>query len=303
MRLRPGRPDLNTYASRFTVPEASGDLSVTFMGVSTLLIADTESALMVDGFFSRPGLIRLATRRIAPDHARIDAALARSRTTQLEAVLPVHSHFDHVMDSPEVARKTGALLIGGESTAHVGRGHGLAEDRIRVVAPRDTLELGHFTVTWIESAHCPPDRFPGVIHQPVVPPARAKAYKCGEAWSLLVTHTSGRSALVQGSAGYSPGSLTGHAADVAYLGIGQLGVQSEAYIRTYWAETVHAVGAKQVVVTHWDDFFRGLDQPLRALPYAGDDLDHTMRILDEIAAEEGVSVRFPTLWRREDPWA
>jgi hypothetical protein len=56
------------------------------------------------------------------------------------------------------------------------------------------------------------------------------------------------------------------------------------------------------VLIHWDDFFRPLDQPLRALPYAGDDLDVTMRVLDELARSQGVALHLPTLWRREDPW-
>jgi hypothetical protein len=45
------------------------------------------------------------------------------------------------------------------------------------------------------------------------------------------------------------------------------------------------------------------DPPLRALPYAGDDLDATMRVLTRLAAEDGIALSFPTVWRREDPWA
>jgi L-ascorbate metabolism protein UlaG (beta-lactamase superfamily) len=161
---------------------------------------------------------------------------------------------------------------------------------------------GDFTLTHVESSHCPPDRYPGTITEPVRTPARAAAYKCGEAWSIIVAHQSGPSVLVQGSAGFLPGALAGHRADVVYLGVGQLGVQSEDYIATFWEETVRAVGAKRVVLIHWDDFFRPLDQPLRALPFAGDDLDRTMRLLDDHARRDGVQLHFPTLWRREDPW-
>ena len=100
---------------------------------------------------------------------------------------------------------------------------------------------------------------------------------------MLVAHASGRTALVQGSAGFVPARSTEPEADVVYLGVGQLGIQSEDYIRTYWAETVTAVGARRVVLIHWDDFFRGLDQPLRALPFMGDDLDVTMRVFEELA--------------------
>ena len=75
----------------------------------------------------------------------------------------------------------------------------------------------------------------------------------------------------------------------------------EHYLRDYWAQTVRAVGARTIVLTHWDDFFRPLDRPLRATAYVGDDLDVTVRSLDRIVETE--SLHFPTAWRREDPWA
>ena len=45
---------------------------------------------------------------------------------RLEAVLPVHTHFDHAMDSAVVAARTGARLVGGASAAQVGVGGGIA---------------------------------------------------------------------------------------------------------------------------------------------------------------------------------
>ena len=303
MRLKLGRPDLDRYADRLDVRPATGGLGVTFLGVASLLLDDGESAVMTDGFFSRPSLRKVVLGKVAPNPGRIDAALARVRVERLDAVVPVHTHFDHAMDSAAVAERTGAALVGGCSAAYVGRGLGLPEDRIQVVTPGVPLSFGTFTLTLVESRHCPPDRFPGVIDEPVVPPARASAYRCGEAWSVLVEHSSGRSALLQGSAGFGPGALTGRRADVAYLGVGQLGVRGRDYIRSYWAETVTAVGARRVVLTHWDDFFRPLDRTLRALPYAGDDLDVTMSVLGDLAQRQDVALHLPTLWRREDPWA
>ena len=303
MRLKPGRPDLAAYADRFDLPSAGAGLGVSWLGVSTLLVDDGDSAVMTDGFFSRPSLLRVGLGRIAPDPDRVGAALTRAGVTSLDGVLPVHTHYDHVLDSAVVADRTGAVLAGGESAAYVGRGHGLPDDRIRVVVPGEPTRLGAFTLTWVESEHCPPDRYPGTIDAPVVPPARTTAYRCGEAWSILLEHDSGRTALVQGSAGFVPSALAGRAADVAYLGVGQLGVQDEGYIRSYWTETVEAVGARRVVLVHWDDFFRPLDRPLRALPYAGDDLDVTMRVLGELSEQQDVPLHLPQVWRREDPWA
>jgi L-ascorbate metabolism protein UlaG (beta-lactamase superfamily) len=283
---------------------AGAPLTVTWLGVATLLLDDGTSALMTDGYFSRPSLPRVVGRRLAPSQPRIDGCLSRARVSRLAAVIPVHTHIDHAMDSAVVAERTGARLVGGESAANVGRGHGLAEDRLVVATPGTAVTLGAYEVTLIESRHCPPDRFPGVITAPVVPPVKASAYRCGEAWSTLVHHLpSGRRLLIQGSAGFVPDALAGQRADVAYLGVGQLGLQPERYLVDYWTETVRAVGARRVVLIHWDDFFRPLSQPLRALPYATDNLDVSMRVLSRLAVDDGIGMHLPTVWQREDPWA
>jgi L-ascorbate metabolism protein UlaG (beta-lactamase superfamily) len=305
MRPKLGRPDIARYSDRFDVPTAeAGGLSVTWMGVATMLIDDGSSALMTDGYFSRPGLARVATRKVSPSPARVDGCLARAKVSSLEAVIPVHTHIDHVMDSALVADRTGARLVGGESAANVGRGYGLAEDRLVVATPGEPIRLGAYDVTLVESRHCPPDRFPGVIGAPLTPPVKVSAYRCGEAWSALVHHRpSGRRLLIQGSAGFVEGALAGQPADAVYLSVGQLGLRPRSYLLDYWSETVRAVGARRVIVIHWDDFFRPLSKPLRALPYAGDDLDVSIRILDELAARDGVTLHMPTVWRRENPWA
>ena len=115
MRLRPGRPDLRDYTRYFDTPEAPADapLTVTWAGVTTLLVDDGSSAVMTDGFFSRPGLATVGLREIAPSAPRIDGSLARLGVDRLEAVLPVHTHFDHAMDSAVVAERTGARFVGG----------------------------------------------------------------------------------------------------------------------------------------------------------------------------------------------
>jgi L-ascorbate metabolism protein UlaG (beta-lactamase superfamily) len=258
---------------------------------------------MTDGFVSRPSLPAVALRGLASSAPRVEGCLTRAGVRRLAAVIPVHTHYDHVMDTALVADRTGARVIGGESAANVARGYGLPEDRIVVAASGTPITVGPYEITLTESHHCPPDRFPGTITAPVVPPVRASAFRCGEAWSVLIAHRpTQRRLLVQGSAGYVPGSLHGQQADVAYLGLGQLGLQSQRYLVEYWTETVRAVGARTVIGIHWDDFFRPLSKPLRALPYATDDLDVSMTVLSELAEQDGVALHLPEVWRREDPW-
>lgn len=311
MRLKLGRPDLARYADRFDLPAAddSAALTVTWMGVSTLLVDDGSreggaGPLLTDGFFSRPSLLEVGLRRLSPSASRIDDALARAGIGRVSAVLPVHTHYDHALDSAVVAERTGATLVGGQSAANIARGQGLPEDRILVAESGEEMEFGHYRVALVGSEHCPPDRYPGLIGAPLAPPARASAYRCGEAWSTLIHHLpTDRRLLIQGSAGFRPGALAGQQAEVAYLGVGQLGLQPADYIEEYWDETVWTVGARRVVLIHWDDFFRPLTAPVRALPYAGDDLDVTVKAFARLAERDGVTLHFPTLWQRTDPWA
>ncbi|MGW6120823.1 MBL fold metallo-hydrolase [Nocardia sp. NPDC055165] len=305
MKLRWGRPDISVHNTSATTPLAAPNspVTVSFLGVTTLLFDDGESALMTDGFFTRPSLWRTALTPLRTDPARVHSALARAGVRSLDAVVCGHSHYDHALDSAYVAQHTGAILVGSESTAQIGHGADLPFSRVVVVEAGTDITLGNFTLSFAESEHSEPDRARGVIGRALAQPARMRDYKCGETWSIILTHTpSGRTALIHSSAGFRPGMLDSRSADVAYLSVGQLGHQPCGFIEHYWSETVTAVGAQRVVLTHWDDFFRPLSKPLRALPYAADDLDASVRVLSDCARRDAVHLDMPTVWRRTDPW-
>jgi L-ascorbate metabolism protein UlaG (beta-lactamase superfamily) len=198
------------------------------------------------------------------------------------AVIVVHSHYDHAMDAPEVARRSGALLVGSESTANVGRGWGLEEARIRVPRGGERMPLGSFGVTLIGSEHFPHGVAMGEIGEPLVPPASALDYLEGGSFSVLIEHRSG-TLLVQGSAGWRDGALAGREADVVLLGIGGLGSRAAAYRAAYWARVVEAVSPRMVIPIHWDDFTRSLDEA----PAADAAVTRRFRVEHEIPGREG----------------
>jgi len=276
-------------------------LAVTFLGVATLLLDDGETALMTDGFFSRPGLLRVATR-IAPDSSRIMTALERAGVTRLAAVIPVHTHYDHAMDAPWVARWTGAKLVGSASTASVGRGGGLSESQIIVAVPGDTMTFGRFHVRLLHAEHVPsPFLMPGEVTLPLTPPARTRDYRLGECYSVVIEHD-GRTIVVQGSAGFAAGALRDVRADVVYLGVATLGKQPAPYRDSLWNEVVVGTGARRVIAIHWDDFLRPLSAPLRPMPRLMDDFDATMRFLTSHGGPEAPDIRLPVAFRATDPF-
>jgi len=299
------RPGLDRYATT-ALPAAKpepGKLRVTFLGVSTLLFDDGETAILTDGFFSRPGKVAALVGRVEPDFARVTSALNRARVSQLAAVVPLHTHYDHAMDSAAVAQATGALLIGSESAAWIGRGAGLAEDRIAVIQDGSVLRFGRYTLTWIASAHVPsPKPMPGRLRAPLVPPARVGEYLEGGCWSLIVEHE-GRRLLVQASAGFVEGALRDQRVDVAYLGIGLLGRTDETYRNRYWDEVVRATGARRIIPIHWDDFWRSLDEPLVAMPWLADGVSGSLDFVGERSKKEGRELRMPEGFVAVDPFA
>jgi len=275
-------PDLGAYADLVLASPPADEggapaVRVTFLGVSTVLVSDGETAILTDGFFSRPGKWAMLGR-IAPDLDAIERGLELAGVDSLAAVFVVHSHYDHAMDAPEVARRTGAALVGSESTRNVGRGAGLAEERMRLASAGTPVQLGAFTVTLLPARHLPHGIAMGEIETPLVPPVAASDYKDGGSYSVLIEHPLG-SLLVQGSAGWLDGALAGRHADVVLLGVGGLGGQDDAYREALYREVVAAVGARCVVPIHWDDFTLPFTEPLRPMPRLLDDFDGTMRWL------------------------
>ena len=187
-------------------PVKPGDVRVRFMGNTNLLISDGESHILIDGWFSRPGLLKLGLGKIEPDLDEIGRGLELGEISKLDVVIPIHSHYDHAMDTPEVAQRTGALVLGSQSSANIARGWGLDEIQI-AVASNELVKFGEFSVRLIPTEHF---QFANEnlraaaledieITEPLIPPVSVLDYKMGGAYSVHIYHPKG-SMLVQGSA-------------------------------------------------------------------------------------------------------
>ncbi len=303
------RPSMPTDKSLYTpeVPARLGELRSTFLGVSSIVFNDGENSILIDGFFTRPSMARALATRIEPDVELIDSSLIRAGANSVSAVFVAHSHYDHALDSAVVASRTGAQLVGSDSTLQIGRGADLSESQMTRVVTGEPYRFGPFSVTLFESAHSPHAKFEGVITSALRPPARIADYKMGSCYSMMIDYRPGnsdaaRSILVHASTGYVPSMLAGQRADVAYLGVATLGKQSRVFKDNYWHETVETIGARRVIPIHWDDFTKPLGKPLVPMPYFADDFGAVVDYLIERRDSDGVDFQIPVPWISTDPW-
>lgn len=272
------RPDIsNIDWAQPTIASASASdaVTVTWLGVTTLLFDDGETQLLVDGFFSRPTLRDiLFDRPVNNDAATINYALDEFRMRRLAAIIPAHSHFDHAMDVGAIANRTSASVLGSESTLQIARGAGVPEDQITLAEVGQAFEFGEFVVTLLDSRHAPLGWrggvvFAGSIEEPLAMPQPVSAMREGGCYTIVIDHPQGTT-VVQGSAGVPDDALGDVTADVVMLGVGGLESLGLEYAEPYWQATVTATGAQSVYPIHFDDYTRPFGEIVAGARFLGD---------------------------------
>jgi L-ascorbate metabolism protein UlaG (beta-lactamase superfamily) len=234
-------------AARTARPD--GHVRARFMGVTTILLDDGETRILMDGYFTRPGTL---DPRIEPSKTRIETGLRDVGVTDVDAVLVAHGHYDHAMDSADVAKPFGAIIVGDPSVGFIAEGRG-ARANFRKVVDRQSFRCGRFKITAYAIDHGPTTIFSGAITKAVQTPAAPWAYSQEKGFAYLIEHPDA-SFLIQPSASFAKDRFNGMEADVVFLSVGSMGGQNDAFVRDYWRDVVQATQPSRVIPVHWDDF-------------------------------------------------
>ena len=276
------RPDLQALGwptPDVTSASTADQVTVTWLGVTTLLFDDGETQLLIDGFFSRPSLGDiLFGRPVTNDAATINYALNEYGMRRLAAIIPTHSHFDHAMDVGALANRSSASLLGSNSTLAIARGAGVPEDQLTPVSVGQRYEFGDFGVTLLPSSHAPIGwsgsvPYAGTIDAPLTFPQPVSSMREGGSYSVVIDHPQG-TAIVQGSAGLPDGALADITADVLFMSVGGLETLGKNYVEQYWQLVVTSTGVRVVYPVHFDDFTQPFGDVVAAPRFTGD-LDRT----------------------------
>jgi L-ascorbate metabolism protein UlaG (beta-lactamase superfamily) len=230
-------------------------LEVAWLGVSGYRLTYEGASLLIDPYVSRVPLRALLLRRKAlPDESLIARYLGAPR--EVAGVLVGHTHFDHAIDAPALARRFGTKAYGSASLAHLMRLHGLGELAVEVV-PHQAYEIGPFLVRFVPSRHSkllfgrkvPMDGELTCEHLHGLVPT---AYKCGTVWGIQI-EVAGLTLYHQGSADLDDEELRDEAVDVFLAGVAGRSVTPR-----YWERILPRLDPRVIVPTHYDDFFAPL---------------------------------------------
>jgi len=230
-------------------------LEIRWLGVSGYRLTYEGVSLFVDPYLSRVPLRSLLLRRTAlPDAAML--ARYGQAPGPVAGVLVGHTHFDHAVDAPALARLHDTKAYGSASLGHLMALHGLA-DRAVEVATHRVYALGPFAVTFIPSRHSkllfgrkvPMDGPLTCDHLDGLAPG---AYRCGAVYGIRI-EVAGLSIYHQGSADLVDAELPDRPVDVFLAGVAGRQVTPR-----YWERVLPKLDPRYVVPTHYDNFFSPL---------------------------------------------
>jgi L-ascorbate metabolism protein UlaG (beta-lactamase superfamily) len=233
-------------------------LDLEWLGVAGYRLTYEDTSIFVDPYVSRTPLRTLLLRRPAlPDHAAIDRYI--NPRGNVAGILIGHTHWDHAVDAPAIAKRFNAPTYGSESLAHLMRLHRLPST---VVEPHRRYELGPFTVSFTPSRHSKllfgrKVPFDGPLTCEDVHALSPSAYKCGSVYGIRI-EVAGITIYHQGSADLDDAQLGNDPVDVFLAGVAGRQVTPR-----YWERILPKLDPRVVVPTHYDDFFAPLGRDLK----------------------------------------
>lgn len=237
-------------------------LQLTYLGTAGWIMTTDSLTILVDPYLSR---LKLGTGpSIHPDDHRksfvrtdlfeSDTLLIDSIISEVDFILVHHSHFDHLSDVPYIAHKTGANIIGTETTCNILRAYGIPDDRLFPVKGGEDYQFDHFSVRVVPSLHSALNNKhyidSRVYNEPPTAPLRILDFIEGGSLMYLIRFDS-HHVLTSGSMNYIEREIQGLKPDVLLPGVNM----SQRGLYKYTERLLAATQFPEILIpTHWDNF-------------------------------------------------
>ena len=245
------------------ISNAQTDLiKLKYLGTAGWEITDGDITVLIDPYISR---FKLGTGAgISPDDKRAtvkrsdiavsDTALIDSLITKADFILVHHSHFDHLADVPYIAKKTGAKVIGTETTCNILRAYGIPNEQLYPVKGGEDYQFNNFAIKVIPTIHSALNEKHYIDNRVYteIPKAPLKVSEFIEGGSLMfLARFSNHQILTMGSMNFIERELLGLKPDILLAGVNRSQLGLYKYNERLLAITNYP---KVIIPTHWDNF-------------------------------------------------
>ena len=118
-------------------------MKLRWFGTAAVMLESKGFKLLFDPFLGMP---------VRDDLSRRTALKKAFRSA--DCVFVTHGHFDHIYNIPELYGDVDIGIYATKTPCEMLKAHGAAEDKLRLIAPEDKLDIGPFSVTVYQGRHC-----------------------------------------------------------------------------------------------------------------------------------------------------
>ncbi|MEZ4416239.1 MAG: MBL fold metallo-hydrolase [Gemmatimonadota bacterium] len=242
--------------------ETAEPILLKYFGAAGWEIRDGNVVVLVDPYISRlkyageghPDDTRTQFPRTGPGQP--DTALINSLVTEADFILVHHSHYDHLGDVPYIAARTGAKVIGTETTTTILRAYGIPEEQLYAVRGGEDYQFDDFSVRVVPGIHSALNDkhyYDGRQYSAASglrAPLRIDQFIEGGSLQFLARFKN-HEVLTMGSMNFVERELQGLRPDILLAGING----SRLGLYQYDERLLKVTGYPRVVIpTHWDNF-------------------------------------------------
>lgn len=234
------------------------ELTIKWLGVAGFELKKGETTLLIDPYISRLSPFKTLFFKIRPNTKVIDKYI-----TEANFIIVSHTHFDHVIDVPYIAKKTGAKVFGSKSLVNLMKLEGVKEEQFKEVTEGESIKCGDFRVKFIKSLHnnffLGKTPLLGDISLNDKIPLRVYQYRCGKVFGIYITCDNYK-IYHQGSCNFIEENIT-EEVDLFLMGLAKRNTTLD-----YTKRILEKLKPKIIIPCHYENFFIPIDKKLKLMP-------------------------------------
>ncbi len=245
-------------------PGVSG-VRFTWFGTNGWEITFDNKTILIDPWFVRSDVGFFSGKFDSKAPLQVNEAMIAQHIVRADQILIGHGHWDHMMEIPFIAKKTGAQVIGSETHANILRASGIEEGKIVQVKGGEVMQFDGYTIEVVPGLHSmgPTKKYAVPGHRVSVPPAPMTIGDLPEGDSLIYLITIGGKyrIFLMSTANYIERAIAGLKPDVALVAS-----IFANQIHDFTPRLLKALNNPRVILpTHWDNFERPFSEAPRDL--------------------------------------